>query len=321
MMQAAKDSIKKIIWTVDPFQDKEQSLQYVTAHAIKLLTRGIETTIEPVYFLNSSLTSGPIVIPRDWLHDVQKSGQRELTQIIKRVKLQNVRPLHLVSAPYLSIREAVDQINRLASRWRADLIVSSTHARKGIKRFFLGSFAETLLLYSNVPLLFVSPQWKRQFRFKHILFPTDFSPESYDAFLQILPLARSLQCEIHLFHKLLFLWPAAVPMTLDSAPLFQDVFDEELRAKQELAIQWASVAKTAGIPITIEVDERQDSAVVDAILLRAKKRPGIIAMASKSSEIRTVILGSTTRKIVREASFPVWVLHPRPKVEGLKKAA
>ena len=309
------NSLRRLLWAVDPFSE-DKSLQRATAVAIKTLTRDSSATIEPVYFFSNNLfDGGPLEIPRDGIRQLQQSGQKELEKILRTVKLENLKPLHIISEPYLSVREGVDQINRLAKRWKADLIVTSTHARKGIKRWVLGSFAETLLLYSETPLFFVNPLWNRANTFRHILFPTDFSTESKVVFNQVLNLVKSLGSHLTLFHKVSYSWPPTVVTAFSPNYIYMDACERELKSKRKLASTWAGEAKAKGITVDTWVDQNPDESVAEAIIRQSKKNSSLIAMASQSSPVRATLLGSTTRKVVRTSPFPVWVLHPNLRVQ------
>lgn len=301
---------KKIIWTVDPFA-KDEELQRSAAWAIKNLTQGTLSIIEPIYFFSTYIAGVSLEIPRNVIHDVRLSGQKKLNEILRPIKLEGIRPLHVIAQSYLTIREGIALISRIAKHFKADLIVTSTHGRKGIKRWAIGSFAETLLLYSDVPLLFVNPHWKRLSKVKHILFPTDFSQESKEAFHRVIEIAKSLGTDLALFHKLAYLWPPTIPLSIGAYPLYADAFDRELDARRQDASQWAEVAKREGISITTYVDHKSSESITDAVLREVRKRPGIIAMASRSGLAKATLLGSTTRKIIRESPYPVWVLHPK----------
>jgi nucleotide-binding universal stress UspA family protein len=306
---------KKILWTVDPFA-KNKELQRSAAWAIKNLTQGSSSIIEPIYFFSAYITTDePLEIPRDLIRGIQASGQKQLDEILSRIKLDGIRPLHVISQPYLSIREGVDLISRIAKRWKADLIITSTHARKGIKRWVLGSFAETLLLHSDVPIFFVNPHWNRSSKFRHILFPTDFSQESKEAFHQVIKFTKSLGSDFTLFHTLAYIWPPTMVLSIGPAPLYTDAFGQELEARRRDASQWAEEAKKEGIQITTYVDHKLRDSITASILKVAKKRGGLIAMASRSGPAKTTLLGSTTRKIVRESPYPVWVLHPKLRAQ------
>jgi nucleotide-binding universal stress UspA family protein len=50
---------------------------------------------------------------------------------------------------------AQDEINRVAARTGADMLILGTHGRKGMNRFILGSVAEEVLRESLLPILCV----------------------------------------------------------------------------------------------------------------------------------------------------------------------
>lgn len=70
-----------------------------------------------------------------------------------------------------SIRQAVARTLEYAKSEKVDCIALSTHARGGLGRFFLGSFAETLLMQSALPTLVVNPSCPWQVPFSRILCP------------------------------------------------------------------------------------------------------------------------------------------------------
>ena len=51
-----------------------------------------------------------------------------------------------------------ETILRIASESQADAIVMSTHGRSGIKRWLLGSVADRVTTYADIPVLLVRPQ-------------------------------------------------------------------------------------------------------------------------------------------------------------------
>ena len=74
-----------------------------------------------------------------------------------------------------SVARAVDEFLNHAERMDAGLIVVSSHGRRGFPRMLFGSFAETLLNLSNVPLLFLNhnPRLPNT-SFERVLWATDF---------------------------------------------------------------------------------------------------------------------------------------------------
>ena len=304
---------KKIIWAVDPFA-KEQALQRSTALAIRAITQRQTAIIEPVYFFSAYFANIPTLkVPEKLLHEMRKAGQARLNKILNGVELRGIKPLHILSHPNIWLKEGATLITKIAKAWKADLIVVSTRAQRGLKRFTLGSFAETLILNSDFPLLVVNPLWKSKNKLDHILFATDFSDESKTAFSEVLKLAKSLSCGVTLFHK----------VKMDSGTLFQPAFGFDLLYAEAFAYakdhahilgkKWAKEAERMHVPVTVAIDQRWGRSVEDAIFLAMKNKSGIIAMASHSGAFETVLIGSTTRKILRESRFRVWVIHPDPR--------
>lgn len=55
------------------------------------------------------------------------------------------------------IGEPAHKIIEIAEHNKIELIIMATHQRKGIEKLFLGSIAEKVLMYSNIPILFLPP--------------------------------------------------------------------------------------------------------------------------------------------------------------------
>lgn len=66
-----------------------------------------------------------------------------------------------IEAPYdvqVSLGEPTAEVISAIEPVGADMIVMSTHGRRGLKRFFLGSTAEQVVRLSPVPVLTVKPE-------------------------------------------------------------------------------------------------------------------------------------------------------------------
>lgn len=74
----------------------------------------------------------------------------------------------------------------------ADLIAVSTLSRKGATRFLFGSFAETLVLQSDIPVLILSPKTQFAGPLSEILFPTDLGETSKETLERVAEMAKAL---------------------------------------------------------------------------------------------------------------------------------
>jgi nucleotide-binding universal stress UspA family protein len=84
---------------------------------------------------------------------LKAAGQKTLSRAARAAATAGVAP-EVGLVENVGARVA-DAIVKDAKRWRADLIVMGTHARKGVKRALLGSDADLVVRYSGVPVLLV----------------------------------------------------------------------------------------------------------------------------------------------------------------------
>ncbi len=88
----------------------------------------------------------------------------------------------------------------------ADLIVLGTHGRTGAQKILLGSVAEEVFRQSEIPVLTIGPRVQvgrhSGARFHHILYATDFTPESRAAAPYAISLAQENQAQLILFHAI-----------------------------------------------------------------------------------------------------------------------
>ncbi|WP_035384112.1 universal stress protein [Ferriphaselus sp. R-1] len=76
-----------------------------------------------------------------------------LTEVLEKVQQEGVK------AEIRQVEEAGQNLGAIiaeqAAEWKADLIVSGTHGRKGIDRLLLGSIAENIVRNATVPVLLI----------------------------------------------------------------------------------------------------------------------------------------------------------------------
>lgn len=296
---------RRIVWAVDPFA-KAPQLQRATAWAIKTFLQDQVAEILPVY-VDSPLLSRSLMT----IDELKRVGQTRLDRIVRGVGLTGLAPLTIHFEPKTALQDQVASLVDRAREARADLIALSTRAKSGPSRWLLGSFAESLSLVSEIPLLVVNPSWTRRTNFREILFATDFSPDSHAAFGKVIELARAQDAKIRLFHKIKYENNPAVEVAFRGYPRYRAVFEKEVQARQAEARRWAEEAGAAGARVETEIDSGLSGSIADAIIKRARKKPCLIALASHNSPAWRVLIGSTSRRVLRESGEPVWVIHPQ----------
>ncbi len=247
---------------------------------------------------------------------LQRQGQSKIDAATAKIKMSRMSPLRILFRTSFSVRQEAQELVNYAKSVGAEMIVLSSRGRKGLKRWALGSFAETLTLCSDVPLMIVHPNQTKRPSFKTILFPTDLSAESQEAFERVLDFAQEHRSRVVVFHK--------APST--SYPLFglgaaayvgqyEIALNQAFVENQRTAKSWAQQGRSRGLKVDVVIDSKRVGSAAVETLKHAKRLGAMIAMASRSGPISAVVLGSTTRQVVRNAELPVWVIHPKLKQE------
>jgi nucleotide-binding universal stress UspA family protein len=318
-----------VIWAVDPF---EQSHELI-ASAVSALRNFsfLGWRIQPVYVL----TSNQLNLTSDYVEYASFSvalaykpaAKKALEELLLNVSLPGILPGEVLALDSPSSQQAAEALSRFARNLDAKVIVTSSHARSGLGRLLLGSFSEILLYRSEVPVLVVHPHLENHITrsIRNIFFPTDFGPNAETAFCEAVNLAKNFDAKLTLFHSV----PHPIEPVLQSGVYLlgggwmpiQNYLGNEVQKVKRRARAWA---RWAGSRKKVKVDTRihVDGGSISDLILGIVKDEGfdLIAMASQSGPISVTLLGSITRRIVRHASCPVWVLRKlTEEIDGSKK--
>lgn len=303
------DANKKIIWAVDPICG-EKELQLHTLRTLSRFSKGSDATIEPVCVLGADQTKIPSNVFS--MLNERKEYRLEAEETLRRwttgLAMTNLDTPRLLKSGLYAGEDSVSTLLRYAKESGAALIGVSTHARKAMERFLFGSFAESLLMKSDVPLLVVNPHTEGSNELRSVLFPTDFSDASLVAFKALLESSFAKSVKVTLFHKLEYFTPYTAGVIV-ALPEYNAFAEADTKAKHETAKRWEELAKTHGVKVECVISN-EGNFVEEAIFSEIKKRnPDMIALASNSGRVASAMLGSIARKVVRNAPCPVWVIH------------
>ena len=298
----------KVLWAVDAFHENPKK-QLRALQSFLKLSGSAGTCVQPVSVLHSgSFDPVSATFPQNW-HELASAALDNLINALENVANVVVSPIRLLKVDRPSLSASVDAFIQFAIEENTSLILVSSSARKGVERLVLGSFAETLVLRSPVPVLIVSPQAKTHQKITTLLYPTDFSTASKKGFDRVLTLARILGMQVLLFHKV------RLPYTNRSIgvmlpPVSRDSLRELKSEFAETAGNWAKRGEHSGVRTKFHI-EMEGGPPLDSIL-KASRRLGakaMIAMTSQSGKWSATILGSLTRQVLRSAPCPVLVVH------------
>lgn len=302
--------LKEIIWAVDPYQ-KDRRVWKHSTEMLNYLAKETDAKIEPVYISTPAelrlLETYEVPAPKAMLN----LSKTVLKKALKNARINNLKEPHIiVDRESFSMTSSTANLARYAARSNASTIVVGTNSRRGVERFFLGSFAETLLYQSKTPVLLVGPKMQRKTRIRKILFATDFSSASKTAFRRLLKWAAPLKAEITVFHVVedfsRFSNPFDNLMVGEESFLLSKALKRQAIASKAKLQLLAREAKTSGVRAKVSV-ERTTQSAGDAII-HAAHRIGadLIAVATQSGPIRAS-LGSVARHVVRKSTLPLWI--------------
>ncbi len=221
--------------------------------------------------------------------------------------------------PVVTIGHAADEIARLSREFEADLVITATRSRSGLTRLILGSVTQKLLQLLSIPLLIIQapgPEWgpgtERTIGLKRIMVGCDFSPNSQLAFEYGTSLALQFQAELHLVHVIP---PAVFEDMLKPGEQPGDEYKKNLRERLTERLKamipaeaeyWCESKATllAGEPH----EELVKYATVNDI--------GLIVLGVRGRGLmETLLVGSTTDRVLRRTTCPVLAVSPALKPE------
>ena len=208
-----------------------------------------------------------------------------------------------------------DEITALVTEKGADLVITATQVKSGIKRFILGSVTEHLMPTLSKPLLVLRGDKEKtlesaeqDFRLKRILVGCDFSADASLAFQHALSFAQEFQAELHLAHvtvpPVFNMYPGPyIEPTDQPAQRISEEYRQKLNDLfPEDAENWCTrkTVVLAGQPHE-ELNDYAKENDIDLIVLGTR---GI-------GMVETLFIGSTTDRLIRNAPCPVLsVCHP-----------
>lgn len=316
--------LRKIIWAFDPFEE-ESVLSENAVRTLKTLSERTQAAIQPVYLLSAAELNLSVEFAPAWVDQYRPATRAAMKERLSRLDLPNVSEPQVLVQNSGSKRAAIKALSHHAEAEHADMILVSTHAREGVSRFLLGSFAETLLLHSHVPVLVVGPERTQQTGFRKILFPTDLGEYSRSLFEQAVGMAKEMGAKLTVFHAI----PSSVEAAINGGLMLfgggwtpvRSYFSEEgdqRHRKVEAMVHWAN---KRGVETDFLIDDQGGSVTTSLIGLAERSDYDLIAMAAESGPITTTLIGSITRQVVRHAPCPVWIIHPPRRKEAKKSAA
>ncbi len=305
-------NIRKVIWAVDPFEEKGRP-QETAADAVRCLMRRRGTVVQPVHVLSPVEMNLASEFTMPWEGHYQPAASRAVEQMLLDLQLPGVEKPIVLTQPVSSTARAADLISEYAREQGAELLLVSTHGRRGWSRLLLGSFTETLLLRSKVPVMVVGPHMRHIDRFRTGLIPTKFGDISKQVFMQTVEMAREWGSNLILYHSITRpiepVYQSGSYMLGSPWVPVQEFYLQEKQRYERQASAWARWAAQQGVPVEVVLDADVRSVAENIARLARLRQVDWIAMESQRGTLAAALVGSVTRQVVRGSQCPVWVFR------------
>lgn len=317
--EAPTTTVAPIVWAIDAFPD-DLELQLKTAAALQ--TSFPDSPIYPIYVLSedSFLDRGYSSYLKPALKPM---AFKAVLRILAETNLSNLRKPRILLEGSPSRTACARRLLRFSKKIGALTIAVGSHARRGLTKFFAGSFTDELIDANEMPILIAGPHTQlrnaqtpiSQFQSqpKTIVFPTDFSPACSSAFSRILHIARAMNAEVHLFHKQIYTidpYAQAGMTSFGSGWISMDSYMPEMIEDHSSDIdRWKQQADEMNVAIRF-VSENFREPTPDAIVdyVRSLNDSSVLlAMVSQTGPLAAALLGSVTRDVIRTCPCPIYV--------------
>lgn len=308
---------QNLIWAVDAF-DESTEVFLNTVHLLRALSKTLPAKTEPIYILSPDQLNLSTDFAPESAERYFSSAKKALDSRLKSVDIPDLLPGNIVVRHRASLRESVAALLAYAKSKEAHALVIGSHGRNGLARFFLGSFAEEVLLQAELPVLLTNPKANVSTGgVKKILVPTDLGAGAHSFLQKAIQLAQSLDARLTLLHSI----PRAFEPVLQSGIYlmsggwvpYPELRNIEVSRQTEAAAEWKAHALRNNVDLEWVIDTQSPS-VTQSILDQSKKLGvDMIAMEAQSGRAISALIGSITRQVVRAAECPVWTLRVHPE--------
>ena len=289
----------KVIWSIDPFE-RNLKLRKVGTQIMKHLFSQ-KDSIECVYVASNN---EPMIA---MAFDVPKSKRyteypkKLLSKQIEKLKIPKIK-IKILDQLSSSSTANVKRLASYAQHSKASVIVMPTRGKTGLERIILGSFAESLIHYSQTDLLLYNAKTTVPKKPKKIIYAHDYSKESMYGIQRLSAYANKWQASVVVVH---------VPKPEYSIRFKEQRADVEKYRKlvKEAAAQVERTIKSFDVPCETVIEDEWKLSEAESIKQNAKKfNADIIAVTAKAGKFAALIGGSVTRSIAKESKVPTLVL-------------
>lgn len=310
----SQEPVTSALVAVDPVSKKGEAFKRFCAIIRLFQQKHLLSQSSLVSIIHASLYTVPI----SWYEDMKNDFAREAHDSIRndcqgRFEFTDARVLQSQTN---SNEDLINQVVRYGQRKSKGLLVVSSNERSGLAHWILGSFSETAALTAKAPVLIIKPYLtEKDFSAKvRLVVAMDATaPLPTEELQWISSMAKKASAEVDLIYvePQKHFFADKLQKLAGSKKTKKEWAEKEKqneKGKQELINNLRKVRKflqAQKIPVHIEVlDEKETIAHTIDDFATQKKAWAIITMGAEKTRGRKLLLGSTTRRLLKLTKRP-----------------
>lgn len=123
-----------------------------------------------------------------------KLAEKRFNEFLNKAYLKGVKV-----TPVVKHFKVFSEINEVAKKHDADLIVMGSHGTSGVKELFIGSNTERVVRYTDIPVLVVKNKLA-QIDFQVVLFACDFSEDSIKSYINAVNMFDKMGSKLYMVY-------------------------------------------------------------------------------------------------------------------------
>lgn len=190
-MKSNSGIMKTIIVPIDFSEQSEYALKVAASLAKK---HSSEILVLHMLELNEAvLTSSEGFHPEQTVFFI-KLAEKRMREFLDKDYLKDVR-----ITPIIKHFKVFGEVNDVAGKHGAELVVMGSHGTDGLKEIFVGSNAEKVVRHAEIPVLVIKSEME-DFKVEDFVFACDFRTENLVAFQRAMDFCEKLSAKLHLVY-------------------------------------------------------------------------------------------------------------------------
>lgn len=184
--------MKTIIVPIDFSEQSENALKVAASLSKKY---GSEIIALHMLELNEAMISSSEGFHPEQTVFLIKMAEKRINEFLDKPYLQDVKKV----TPIIKHFKVFSEVNDVAEKHGADMIIMGSHGSDGLKEIFVGSNAEKVVRSSEIPVLVIKDEME-DFKAENFVFACAFKDESLVAFKKAKEFADKLSAKLHLVY-------------------------------------------------------------------------------------------------------------------------